>query len=493
MSSLTERERAQLVELLRQDPVDWMEHNFYVEDPRDPQTGERLPPGPIRLMEHQKKILRAALLKQDGKFRYGTIVYSTIKKSGKTRVAAGVAAWFADTQGPYNEVYCLANDGKQSMDRILSAIRKCVELNPGLDWNITKTRILLPNQTFIEAIPCDATGQAGSNPGLTVWSEMWGYTNTAKERLWSEMTIPPTRHGEALRLVESYAGYIGESHVLWNLYEQGRLNGVRLLEDLPVFVNERAGLFCYWDEGSDARRMPWQRGPEGDAYYRAQAITLNHAAEFDRIHRNQWVSSETKALPIEWWDACQRDIPPLLPGSKEPVVMAVDAAVHGDCTAMVMVSRDPKDRNSVLVRGVRVWEPPPRGGQIDLRAVQLAIIDWCKKYNVVLLAYDEYQLALMMSQIRQLGIVRVYKFSQAGERSVADKKLRDLIAQRRIGHDGNRILRSHIDNAMCKLDGDKFRFVRGGTKDQYNVSQQPIDALIALSMATHECLRLNIG
>ncbi|NIN69528.1 MAG: hypothetical protein GTO63_33570, partial [Anaerolineae bacterium] len=90
LATLTREERAVAEAIIRDDPPTWMETHLYVEDPRDPYTGEQFAPGPIRLAEHQKRILREALAKDDGLFRYSTVVYSAIKKSGKTRLAAGV-------------------------------------------------------------------------------------------------------------------------------------------------------------------------------------------------------------------------------------------------------------------------------------------------------------------------------------------------------------------------------------------------------------------
>ena len=113
-TTLTNEERIALVRALNSDPVDWIEQHFYIPDPRDPVTGERYGPGPIRLAAHQKKLLRGALTMVDNRFPYVTILYSTIKKSGKTALAAAVSMWYADVMGPYNEIYCVANDGKQA-------------------------------------------------------------------------------------------------------------------------------------------------------------------------------------------------------------------------------------------------------------------------------------------------------------------------------------------------------------------------------------------
>lgn len=492
-SSLTQTDRRTLQKLLDSDPGTWMEKHFYIEDPRDPQTGEQFPPGPIILHPLQKRILRAALTKVDGAFPYATILFSTIKKSGKTRLAAGVATWFAATQDPFNEIYCLANDGRQSSDRIYKAIRKSITLggeagDPVMGaWEAYKTEIRLPNGTFIQPLPCDAEGQAGSNPGLTVWSEMWGYSQRHKERLWTEMTIPSTRWGRSLRWVESYAGYTGESLVLENLYNLGT-SGIRhpMFPDLPVYIAPRASQFTYWDEGDAARRMPWQT----PAYYAQEATQLT-PTEFDRIHRNRWADPVTKAVPIEWWDDCYGEVPPL--DDKTKIVVAVDASVSGDCTACVAVSRDPRDKTKVMVRLVRIWTPP-KGGKMDLEeTVWKTLFEWKYKYNVKEVTYDSYQLHNMMTRIRKKKAFKLHEFSQAGERSRADKQLLDLVMARRIVHDGNPELRQHVDNAQSKTATEKFRFMKPDTSDsQFGTTGKPIDALVGTSMAVDRCLHLRL-
>lgn len=499
---LSIQQKQTLGRVLESDPAVWMEHSFFIEDPRDPETGEIFQPGPIRLAPHQRKILRYAFTRVNGLFPYVTIVYSTIKKSGKTRIAAGIAAWYAATQGNFNEVYCLANDGKQSSDRILSAIKKSVTLNPNHDWHTTKTRIELPNGTFIEAIPCDASGQAGSNPGLTVWSEMWGYRHRHQERLWTEMTVPPTRWGHAMRLVESYAGYTGESHVLENLYDLGTRVGIPhpafQNHSIPVFVNPTARMFCYWDQGESARRMPWQT-PE---YYAEEASTLR-PSEFRRIHGNYWIDPTEKAIPIEWWDACDirtkygedavmPDINPY-----EPVVIGADAAVSLDCCALTYVTRnpfvdshDPEHRKQAAIRKVRVWRPPPNG-KIDLtKTLERGIRDACKKHNVVEVCYDKYQMEKMAKDLsRELGI-KFYEFSQGALRAVADQQLHNMIAHRRIVHDGDEVMRRHVDNASANTSGGKLRFVKSDDSTHFGRTRRPIDALVAASMSTYRCLKL---
>lgn len=474
------------------DPVFWGERHFYIPDRRDPETGKELGTGPIILADYQKRLLREALkIDYDtGYFTYTTILWGEPKKSGKTAISAMVASWLANRAPPYSELYCLANDGKGSKDRVLRSIRRANTLGR-LGWKEEVTKVTLPsNHTFIEALPVDPTGEAGSQPLGTFWSELWGFRLDIKERLWTEMTIPPTRYGRAIRWVESYAGYTGESKTLEKLYYRGVGEGIPHPDfpDLPVYVNPTANLFCYW---SETPRMPWQT----DEYYAQEAQTLTES-EFLRIHRNQWVDSEETAIPLEAWDACVGDIPPVT--EREPLVIGLDASVSGDYTAGAVASPHPddigKDRYRSMIREIRTWKPP-KGGKIDYNTTIIPWLQkWCRNYNVVCVVYDPYQLEhLANTQRRELG-QWFAEFPQGkGSRTrpgrlIADKTFYDMVIARQVVHNGDPTLRTHVRNAAGRSSGvrEHLRFVK-------KAEHLKIDALIAASMAVFETQRLNLG
>ncbi len=465
-------------------PSYWGRRNFYVEDRFDSETGENIGPGPILLAPHQMRIVDEALQREGGRFKYSTIIYSAPKKSGKTRIAAMVAAWLAAISPGYAEIYCLANDGKQSTDRVLNAIRKSCEIGR-IPWRQTLTRIILPNGAFIEAVPVDPTGEAGAQPTGSFWSEMWGFRLSAKERLWTEFTIPPTRFGQAIRWVESYAGYIGESPVLEQLYHQGVVEGQPhpAFPDLPVYVNERAGIFCYWDTEP---RMIWQT-PE---YYAQEALLLTET-EFLRIHRNQWVSSESSAIPADLWQA-RYDASLGQIQYHEPCVLAFDLGISHDYTALVAVTRHPARLDSYAIRAVRVWKP--RGGEkLDYTlTIEAALREWCSNFNVVAIAYDEYQAHKLAVDLRRDGVSWLIPFPQSGGsahspgRTIADKMFLDMLQAGKLWHNGDTELTEHALNAAAKATEDQhIRFV----KKSDNLR---IDALVAASMAVCTIARLNV-
>jgi len=485
-------------------PADWGERYFYIEDPCDVETGRQLTPGPIRLFSLQKALLKAALeITPELGFRWQSIVFSAIKKSGKSRLAAMVDAWVADQMGPFAEVYLAANDGKQSGDRLLNCIARSIELNQKLGtglvmtrWKDRKTAISLPNGSVIEAIPVDPTGQAGGNPACVTFSELWGYRLEDKQRLWAALTLSPTKRGLSFRWVDTYAGYEGESNTLENLYDQG-VNKGRLWVDwadenrieydpilreqeIPLFVNEATRLWCYWETEP---RFPWQT----EAYYQEQAGALTEL-EFRRVHKNEWVTSEDVFVPIEWWHGCavETPFPPLQ--SSEEVILGVDAAVSGDSFAVVGVTRHPMAPGThVAVRYSRVWYPP-KGGELDFGPIDQEIRRFCGEHNVVEVAYDKWQLHKLATDQGKDYVAHWRSFSQGSERLESDVQLYQLIRAKECTHDGtHHELTRHIANAnskMSKEEETRLRIVKS--------KRGKIDACVALSMAAHRCLYLNL-
>jgi hypothetical protein len=474
----------------REELCSWAEANFNIIETRSP----------IRLFPHQRQILNFMFDPANG---FQTMVYSTVKKSGKTTIAAMVARWVAETWGNYNEVYCMANDLEQARGRIYAGIQKSIELTRGYDkfkrvlpgkWRIIERDMLhLPSNTLVRAVSSDYKGEAGSNPTATFWSELWGYESEDSKRLWDELTPVPTRP-RSIRFVETYAGYENESTLLEGLYALGKTGRQASLDDfplwpwpdqpIPVWINQTARLCMYWDEGITARRMPWQT-PE---YYAAQAAMLRPLA-YERLHLNKWTSGVSQFIPIEWYDA-NIDANLIAPSPTEPIVVGIDAAVSGDCAAIVGISRKPGDSTGVALRFCYAWAPE-KGQSLDYgKTIEPTLRQLIKDYNVVQLAYDEWQLHDMMTRFKNEGLVWVRKFSQGNNRTVADKQLYDLIKQRRFAHnDQAGVFRKYLSNCAAKQSKEedtRFRIIKKS-------AEAKIDPVIAASMAAYECLRLNLA
>jgi phage terminase large subunit-like protein len=469
--------------------VDFVEQFFWCED----YTGAV---APVKLVPHQKRILTDITTKdENGKLPYTTIVYSAPKKSGKTAFAGLYTFWFGWNETPFNEIYVLANDKEQAQGRIFLSLWKSLYANPMtrklVDGPLPKRgsdTIVLPNGTLVKALPNDYGSAAGSNHGLTVWSELWAYTSELSRRLWDELTPVPTRWN-SVRLVETYAGFSGESEILEELYHKFVRNergeereDYRLYQDgfeyagdwydvdLPVYADPESKTYVYWDEKP---RMPWQT----QDYYASERKQLRPSA-YQRLHGNKWQRSAASFISEEDWEKCirQPDDPIWEKAKGLEEIGGADASTKNDKTGIVSVSYDPGLR-LFFARWHEVWEAEYidelETEAVDLEKLEERIIESKIKH----LYYDPFQLHLLALRIARTGKVEVHEFTQNAMRIKSDAFLYKIITQGRLIVYPSDELKKHVTKASAKeMDEGKFRITKGKSKSK-------VDLAVCLSMA----------
>ncbi len=476
------------------DPVGWILEHFRI--PFD----ER-PDGRLILADYQRKALEIALSRdENGLFKYSLVLWSDIKKSIKSVIAAGVTLWSA-WHTAYSQNYIVANTREQADSRVSFYLRRCIELNPNFskqcEVNRSNYTITLPNRAFIKAIAVNAAGEAGSNARFVEFTELWGATTGEAEDLWNETTTPPNLFGKSQRWCDTYAGFEGESTVLENIYTTGKLEGVRISDEYPFYENKLARQFTLWNE---TPRLPWQIGAQGEAYYASEKRTLTSISQFNRIHRNQWSGGSEPFVPPEWVTACKGALPAY---EGNPCVAALDGALTDDSFALVVMD---KHEEVTRVRYSRVWYPP-ENGQIDFVGTQDAqgpemVIRWlvgAEPYrergsglNIIEWAYDKTHIADMMARLQRELSIYIYDFSQGELRLVSDAMLRHAIRDRRFlyGDDSDDLV-AHIKNANAKLTKVQDATEKSGQlRETIRIIKRnqrlKIDACVAASMANHQ-------
>ena len=477
--------------------VTWIEHEFFIPETRnDPHIR-----GHLVLQPYQRDVLHEALTPdENGNYKYSIIVWSDIKKSAKSTIAAAVNLYRA-TFTEFGEFYIVANDLKQADSRVAHYLRRAIMLNPKMKdkYKIQGYRITTPSGSFIEAIPIDPSGEAGGNADQVCWSELWGVNEDAKQNMWVEQTIPPGKFGKAFRWVESYAGFTEESQLLYNLYDLGVKQGELLWPDklynvtegeptpLELYVNKEVGMLCLWNTQP---RCPWQTKRY---YLEEQAILPPH--QFQRIHRNQWVSNVETFVPLEWIMACGRkqDEWPVINIARQPMVVALDAATSNDDFGIWMGCRHPTYPEEVLTIYAKKWSPSKITGKIDFTGnennpgPELTLRKLISDYNVVQVCYDPYQLYDFCNRLKREQLAWFKPFNQGNDRLKADSQLRDLIRDRRFWHRFEPDLIEHFQNANAKIDDQdsKVRIVK-------RVDRLKIDLAVAASMGSYSLLYLNL-
>lgn len=447
---------------------DWLQGYYYLPETRRP----------IQLQWHQKDILTEFTRRTpNGHFVWTTLLYSTIKKSGKTALNGGYCQWAAENWGHFQEVYTTGNKLEQAQERAFAKVIMSLTLsrrgsrkeNDDVPWYIQATKLThKPTGSFIKAIPIADEGEAGANQSLTSWTELWGYTHEASTRFWEEMQPVLTRP-LSQRFVDTYAGYTNESDLLWSIWELG-LTGEKLHPDLPLYGVKDAGLCAYIDTGLEARRMSWQLGELGAKYY-TQAELSERPHNYRRLHLNEWVESINALVEMPIWDALALDTMPKV----NWVVIAIDASRTNDCTALCVVSRI---GDITYILETWIWTPSPEHEMDYQLTVVPAIEHIMQRYTVAKIAYDPWQLEDTMLQMsKQYRRIPFEAFKQDTPRLEADTAFVAKINQGQIRHNGDLGLREHIQNADGKenVDKDTIRIVK-------RTADKKIDAAVAASM-----------
>ena len=425
---------------------------------------------PRQLSSHQRRVLARAFRRAPGgDLLFRPVLWSEPKKSGKTFLAAVLVLWWAFSN-PDSEIIVAANDLEQSVSRVFKTAAALVKHNSGLLDLVTvrAAELRFKNGTVVSAIASDYRGAAGARHSLVVFDELWGYQSENAARLYEELT-PPLTEENAWVLVVTYAGFTGESKLLEAMYQRG-LAGIRVDPELEVY--EADGLFMFW---SHTLRQPWQTDAAAARYYAEQERSLRPAT-FARLHRNEWVSAESKFFTAELWDACvdpTHTHTPLLSNPRLQVTVGVDAGVKHDFASVQVVAR--VDDQVIHVTG-RTWKPSPTM-PLDLeRTIEDFLWLLLRSYDVRAIYVDPYQMHRSITALAQAG-APVIEFPQTlANTTRMGQVLFDLVQGRNLVLYPDSDLRQQALHTVAIETGRGFRIAKEKASNK-------IDAIVALSMA----------
>jgi phage terminase large subunit-like protein len=412
-----------------------------------------------------------------------TFAISNVKKTGKTFVDAVLLCWrWLTLPGQH---FAAANDLDQSAGRQFSEIVDMIGRNAYLKDNtkITKNEIIFtPTGSTLTALAVDSAGNAGANFLTTSHTESWGICYEEGIRAFEELTPPPGRfYGlPCLRVVDSYAGHLGESETWHSIVDRG-LQGQRIDEQWPIYLN--GGLLLFHIEGEEAQRLCFRGTPdEAQAYYTDQRATLRENT-YKRLHLNERTAGESSFVTPEQWAAC---LVAALPADGRRLVLGADASTSRDLTALVGTAYN-ESTGKVEVLYSKAWTPKRgllRGGKptVDLEATIGAEVTRLHDAGLVdCIVADPYQLHSLIISWEKAGI-QVIELAQNAGRVEADQALFDAIDTRAIAHSGEKQLTEHVLNSVALETPRGLRLAKEKTSKK-------IDLAVALSMSHHGTLQ----
>jgi phage terminase large subunit-like protein len=433
----------------------------------NPETGV-----PFELLPAEKQFLAHAFqLGDNGKLKYSEWVYSAPKKSGKTTFGSLVIITLLLLMGgSFPEGYALANDQEQAQSRVFEMCRRIVMASPLLraDAQLTQYKIAFPGfNATIQAIASDAGSAAGSNPTISCFDELWGYTSERSRRLWDEMNVPPTRRISA-RLTVTYAGFEGESVLLEELYRRGKQQP--LIGD-DLYAGD--GLLMFWSHKPVA---PWQ----DEAWL--TSMRRERASAYQRQVLNEFASSSSQFVDLNKWDRCVHpELGHVGADLFREVFVGVDASVKHDSSAIVVVSFD-RSAQMVQLCTHRIFQPSPAEPLDFELTIESYLLDLKRRFQVRGVLFDPYQMQSTAQRLAKAGLP-IEEFPQTSPNlTAASQNLFELINSQALVCYPDEEMRLAISRAVAIETPRGWRI--GKDRQAFK-----IDVVVSLAMAAYAAVK----
>lgn len=177
------------------------------------------------------------------------------------------------------------------------------------------------------------------------------------------------------------------------------------------------------------------------------------------------------------WDQCvDPALAPIHTDRELPVLIGVDASVKHDSTAILGIT--PQDHGCIRLVTHRVFQPSPAEPLDFEAAIEETLIDLCRRFKVVKILYDPYQLQATMQRLQKRGLL-VREFPQTvSNLTLASQNLYELIESRSLLLYPDAAMRLAASRAVA------VETVRGWRVAKEKQSHK-IDVIVALAMAAH--------
>lgn len=378
--------------------------------------------------------------------RYGYI--GLPRKNGKSTLGAALALYALvalDEAGA--QVYACAGDRKQA-SIVFDEAKRMVLAEPELREIIRVQRWHLegPNHSIFRVLSADAELQQGLNPSFVIFDEVHVQPN---RDLWDAMVLGMGTRERPMIVGITTAGY-DRTTLAWDLYERGK----------------RGDIYFWWSEPSDPD-CDWQdpaawaeANPAYGDFLHEIALTedvrVTPESAFRRYHLNQWTTTHSAWLPHGAWTAIEDRTAQFDP--IEPFVAFLDGSWTGDSTGIVA---ETISTAQLSVQGH--WMPDPALGHIDMTAVEATVRDVLEMPGCREFAFDSARFPDIFNRLEAEGFNVVgWPTNSLAKMVPACTEFYEAVMEKRISHDADPRLASHIANAVLKSDRYGDRIVKEG-------------------------------
>ena len=176
---------------------------------------------PLVFRDWQRWLLDAVLERRpNGRLRYNRVLIGLPRKQGKSLIGSAIALYGLLAGEAGAEVYSVAGDRRQARIVFNEAKQQIVQ-SPLLSQicNVYRDAIEVPSFGAVyRVVSADAKRQAGLNPSLVIFDELWVQSN---DDLWDQMTLGSGARVDPITIALTTAGYELDT-LCGRLYDYGK-------------------------------------------------------------------------------------------------------------------------------------------------------------------------------------------------------------------------------------------------------------------------------
>ena len=461
---------------------------------------------PFTLQPWQEFILGSLFgwLQADGARRFRTAYVEVGKGAGKSPMAAGVGLYGLLFDGEASaEIYSAATTREQA--RILfTDARKMIAASPEL---APAVRVGVGNiaqiggYSFFRPVSSEHRGLDGKRVHVSLIDELHEHpTDLVVEKMRAGMK----GRRQPIQFEITNAGH-DRTSVCWRHHEYS----TRLLEGV-VDNDEWLAYVAALDEDDDPfeDRSCWRKANPNlgvsipESYLAGQVReALGMAAKaaiVRRLNFCQWTKTITRALDVAAWDRCPRIDEAELEGA--PCFAGLDLGMSSDFSAFVMIWILEDGRYAVRARhwlpeaAVEVQTARPyaawlaegrieitSGSVTDYDVIEDAVRVSCLQYGVRECAYDRRFAQQLAHHVEAAGVVMV-DCPQGFQLNEATVRLQELVAEKRLVHDGDPVLAWMASNLVTRTG----RY--GEIRPDKDAAPDKVDGIVALIMGLQRAI-----
>lgn len=427
------------------------------------------------------------------------------RKNGKTTLATGVLLYMllVDKENG-KEVYSAATTRDQAglvFEIAAEMVRNATALASRCEIIKSKKRIVTPDGYF-QACSAEAGALHGTNPHCVIFDEL--HLQKTRE-MWEAFHTGFGSRSQPLFLAITTAGH-DRSSVCWEQHEYARnIIAGNISDDTFYPLLFGAAPEDDWtDENVWEKANPCLDVSLSRDYLKAECKQAQEIPglenSFRRLHLNQWTEQEMRLIQMSDWDKCEAPI--LLDDFDGRACFGgLDLASTRDITAFVLLfprengvdvfpwfwipeenidRRAAQDQRVIRNFADQGFVEITEGNEVDVMHVAQRIADICAPFDVRRIGFDPWNAAGPTQRLKELGIPEntLVKMPQStGTYNEAIKLMLSMLGNKRLRHDGNRVLRWMASNAAGRED------VNGNLRFDKAKSGDKIDGMTALGMA----------